>query len=227
MSVENELQAPFPMVDIEWRVQREVKNGAAAMVLAYVTNRAIQQRLDDVFGVFGWQNRFKPGASGGLICELSVRNPDNGEWVIKEDGASNTDIESVKGGMSSAMKRTAVQLGIGRYLYNLEATFVDLKQRGQNYHKSKTGGAKYWDPPNLPKWALPDAPRTAKAPKTTKVAVPSESVRFNGYIMAMRAAPDADALNAIAVDIKQQSLPDNLASELREVFVACRSELEA
>ena len=224
MSFENELQSPFPKEDIEWRVQREVKNGAAAMVLAYVTNRAIQQRLDDVFGVFGWQNRFKPGASGGLICELSVRNPDTGEWVIKEDGASNTDIESVKGGMSSAMKRAAVQLGIGRYLYNLEATFVDLKQNGKNYHKSRAGGPKYWDAPSLPAWALP--PRKTNG-KPAKTAIPSQSLQFNGYIEAMRDAADIDALNAIATDIKRNNLPDNLAGELREGFVACRSGLEA
>ena len=223
MNAQDKLQAPFPATDIEWRVQREVKNGAAAMVLAYVTNRAIQQRLDDVFGVFGWQNRFKPGASGGLICELSVRNPETGEWVTKEDGAANTDIESIKGGMSSAMKRTAVQLGIGRYLYNLEATFVDLKARGQNYHKSRSG-PKYWDAPKLPGWALPE---TNGKKSTTKATIPSESLRFNGYIQAMRGADDISVLNSIATEIKKNKLPDELANELREVFVACRTELEA
>ena len=44
-----ELKNCFPAEDIEWRVQRSGKTGKGywAVVLAYVTNRAIQQRLDD------------------------------------------------------------------------------------------------------------------------------------------------------------------------------------
>ena len=58
--------------------------------------------------------------------------------------------------MSSAMKRTAVQLGIGRYLYYLDFQYMDLKPRGENYHRSKSSGrAMYWDTPHLPDWALP------------------------------------------------------------------------
>lgn len=150
------LNAPFAPQDVEWRVQREVRNGSAVMVLPYVTNRAVQSRLDEVFGVFGWENRFIPAPSGGLICELRVRNPETGEWVVKQDGADNTQVEAVKGGMSSAMKRTAVQLGIGRYLYYLDFQFVELKPRGEHYHRVKsTGQAAYWDTPQLPEWALP------------------------------------------------------------------------
>ena len=150
------LQAPFAPHDVEWRVQREVRNGEAVMVLPYVNNRAVQGRLDEVFGVFGWENRFIPAPNGGLICELRVRNPEGGEWVVKQDGADNTAVEAVKGGMSSAMKRTAVQLGIGRYLYYLDFQFMQLQDRGEHYHRVKaTGRAAYWNTPKLPEWALP------------------------------------------------------------------------
>ena len=52
------LQAPFSSEDVEWRAQRSgVRNGKPwAMMLAYITNRAIQQRLDEIFGVMGWKN---------------------------------------------------------------------------------------------------------------------------------------------------------------------------
>ena len=156
MNIQQQLQAPFTASDIEWRVQREVRNGAAVMVIPYVTNRAIQHRLDEVFGVFGWENRFHPGPSGGLICELRVRNPDTGEWVVKQDGAENTAVEAIKGGISASMKRTAVQLGIGRYLYYIDFQYMDLKDRGDNYHRCKgSGKATYWNTPKLPEWALP------------------------------------------------------------------------
>lgn len=162
--ISKRLQAPFPSRDIEWRIQRAgVKNGNPwAMVLAYVTNRAIQNRLDEVFGEFGWQNEFKGGPGGGVICGISVLS-DSG-WVTKWDGADNTQIEEVKGGLSGAMKRAAVQWGIGRYLYNLEATWAQFHDGGS--HTSQIEGKYYkWDPPPLPDWALPEEERgKAKTP---------------------------------------------------------------
>ena len=159
----SELSKPFPSNDIEWRVQRSgVKNGRVwAMVIPYVTNRAIQSRLDSVFGVMGWKNEYKE-ISGGFMCGISIRCPDSKEWVTKWDGAEHTKIESIKGGISGAMKRCAVQWGIGRYLYNLEACFADCftgregknraEAKGQNGHKTYFT----WNPPKLPDFALPD-----------------------------------------------------------------------
>lgn len=63
------------------------------------------------------------------ICTISyliVHDDGTREWISVEDGANSTDFESVKGGLSSALKRTAVCLGIGRYLYDLPSTWVEL-----------------------------------------------------------------------------------------------------
>jgi len=158
-----ELQKPFPAEDIEWRVQRVVKTakGNKALVLAYVTNRAIQNRLDNVFGIGNWKNEFMPWRETGVLCGISVKI--NGEWVTKWDGAEETRIEAVKGGFSGAMKRSAVQWGIGRYLYNLPETWVDIKEKGKYYVEDKATGIKgYWDPPQLPAWALPKDDTSAK-----------------------------------------------------------------
>ena len=149
----------FPEKDIEWRVQRAGKNnyGEYAVVLAYVTNRAIMERLDEVCEPQNWCNEFRPGPEGGVICGISVRFGD--DWVTKWDGAENTDIESVKGGLSSAMKRAGVQWGIGRYLYGLEATYATISDKGKHQASyADEAGKKVWfkwDPPKLPKWALP------------------------------------------------------------------------
>jgi hypothetical protein len=158
-----ELQKPFPAQDIEWRVQRVVKTskGNKAVVLAYVTNRAIQNRLDEVFGIGNWKNEFKEWRENGVLCGISVKI--DGEWVTKWDGAEETQIEAVKGGFSGSMKRAAVQWGIGRYLYNLEETWVDIKERGEHYiSDKKTGIQGYWDTPSLPSWALPEQPKESK-----------------------------------------------------------------
>lgn len=162
------LKEPFPAADIEWREQRSGidRNGRPwAIVLAYVTNRAIQNRLDAVCGVENWKNQFIPGPGGGVLCCISIRI--GGEWVTKWDGADNTDIESVKGGLSDAMKRSAVQWGIGRYLYNLEATFAQIDENGayrgvayanESDRKARRNPVYFrWNPPKIPDWALPRA----------------------------------------------------------------------
>ena len=56
--IQRELQQPFGQNDLEWRVQQAGQSGDRvwARIIAYVTNRAIQTRLDDTVGVFGWKN---------------------------------------------------------------------------------------------------------------------------------------------------------------------------
>lgn len=155
-NIQDQLLKPFPQSDIEFRVQRAMSTtrGNKAVVLAYVTNRAIMNRLDEVFGVGGWKNEYKEWRDKGVLCGISVKI--DGEWITKWDGAEETNIEAVKGGFSGSMKRTAVQWGIGRYLYDLEETWVDIKDKGQNYINDKKANIKgYWDDPQLPTWALP------------------------------------------------------------------------
>lgn len=154
-----QLAEPFAPEDIEWRPQRTGKKGDGqwAMLLAYITNRAIMQRLDDVCGPDCWKNEYLAAPTGGVLCGISIKIGD--EWITKYDGAENTQIEEVKGGLSSAMKRAAVQWGIGRYLYNLETTYADVQANkvkdGHFIDDKKTGVKGYFLPPQLPGWALP------------------------------------------------------------------------
>jgi hypothetical protein len=160
------LQEPFDFDDIEWRVQQaglypqpKGQSYGWAMALAYVNNRAIQERLDMVFGIAGWQNEYQPLPDGGIVCGLKCKIGD--EWIIKFDGADKTAVEATKGGLSNAMKRAGSQWGIGRYLYSLEGKFVNLyKEKGPNTHTHYDKITKtkyYWTPPQLPEWALPKA----------------------------------------------------------------------
>lgn len=126
------LCAPFAAQDLEWRVGSTTKDKTRGMMLPYVTNRAIMNRLDEIFGFDGWSATFREHHNG-VICKLTVKVGD--VWVAKEDGASNTNIEPEKGGISDAMKRAAVQFGIGRYLYDAENVWVDLDQWGRPTQK--------------------------------------------------------------------------------------------
>lgn len=176
-----ELRKPFPEKDVEWRVQRamKTKKGPKAVVLAYVDNRAIMDRLDRLFGVAGWKNEFHQWRDKGTRCRLSVKIGD--EWVTKEDGADETNIESTKGGFSASMKRAAVQFGIGRYLYDLPETFVDVtNQRQKGSHYIKTNGVEgYWVPPRLPDWALPEEEKGQRGRNTSTDASDSRTQRSN------------------------------------------------
>ena len=181
-----ELKKPFPSKDIEWRVTRSgvKQNGEPwALVAAYVTNRAIMDRLDGVCGPGNWMNQFTGGPNGGQLCGISIRVGD--EWITKWDGADNTDIESVKGGLSNAMKRAAVQWGIGRYLYSVEEGYAQVftdnsstkgVYRGDAKRKDNTKVYFTWNPPKLPAWALPSDDDGKGAAPASEPEVPAGSV---------------------------------------------------
>lgn len=133
--LQKELRAPFPESDIKWRVQSQgIKNDKPWVIaIPYVTGRAIQSRLDDVFGVGGWANVLREYLSNtGFICGITAFI-DNKE-ITKWDGAECTDIEPLKGGISNSMKRAAAQWGIGRYLYDLGESFADCEIADNRHH---------------------------------------------------------------------------------------------
>ena len=140
--------------ELEWKPQNTGSgaNGVWAMVLCYVSARAIQNRLDAVFGVLGWRDTYR-FEKNGVICELSVYDNEKKEWITKENGSPETDIESFKGGISSAFKRVASSgFGIGRYLYDLDTTFAEVstaKVQGWNQAKTKEGIKFWWKTPSI------------------------------------------------------------------------------
>jgi len=157
------LAEPFHPDDLEWRAGATNADKSKALALAYITSRAVMDRLDEVVGPENWRDEYQPGPMGGLICGISLRV--NGDWITKWDGAENTQFEEVKGGLSAAFKRASVKWGIGRYLYKLPNVWVTAEARGKTVVLKTT--------PNLPEWALPDGLRqtnlqrnATKQPKT-------------------------------------------------------------
>lgn len=131
------LAKPFAPEDIEWRLQTTLVDQMRGIAIPYVTNRAIQNRLDEVVGPENWHNEFRPWHSAGekeaQICGISIHFEGRG-WIQKWDGAEDSDIEPVKGGLSDSMKRAAVQWGIGRVLYSMgETVWVNIEKRGRSF----------------------------------------------------------------------------------------------
>ena len=130
------LREPFRKEELEFRVGATNNDKSMGLALAYVQARAIQNRLDELFGVDGWTVSYKE-ISAGFICSLSIKI--NDRWVTKEDGAGMTEYESVKGGISNAFKRVASSgFGIGRYLYNARKNWYPIRQQGRGYIFTET-----------------------------------------------------------------------------------------
>lgn len=145
------LAAPFPADAIHWK-PLAVK-GNRALAAAYLDARAVMQRLDSVLGVGGWKDRYELVNGGSVVCTLSIKV--DGEWIDKTDVGSPSeqpdDGDKLKAAFSDALKRAAIKLGIGRYLYRLPSVWVDYDPQKKQFVKM----------PALPAWALPAAKQSA------------------------------------------------------------------
>ena len=158
-NIEQKLKQPFARKDVEFRIAKVNKKTRKAYVLAYISSRAAMDRLDAVLGQDSWFDEYEVLAQG-VTCRLSIAL--NGKFITKQDAASFTNIEALKGAFSDALKRAAVKFGIGRYLYHLPDYHVLIKtQKPVNsknkihcYYSEEFSG--FWVEPDLPDWALPE-----------------------------------------------------------------------
>src|SRR6266436_3485368 len=160
------LSEPFDPGEIKWRVTAtstyQSKHGPQkrGQLVAYADQRAYTDRLNEVFGEWGWtrsydvqvaQNfeRRAPGdkkqtavaAKVVVVSKVTVHGLGSHtgvgeEWADDENAATRAEAQ--------AFKRACACFGLGRYLYDLDTVWVDLDQYNRPVHT-----------PNLPDWALP------------------------------------------------------------------------
>ncbi len=227
-SIMEQLQAPFPADGYEWRVDRETHGGKRVTVLCYVTSRHIQNRLDEIFGPFGWYPEYTQGPDGGVLCKLCCQDPETEVWIGKQDGAQNTKQSAVKGGISGALKRAGSVWGIGRLLYNLEASNVELKNNGQRWHKVKSDGVNkdkfmHWDEPQLPDWAV--AGKKKKPVKAKPDDAPSDDDLSPDQAFGTRTIDSCKAALDTKLAELDKGLPDTKKKPLLELL--CGSDTVA
>lgn len=109
--------------EIDCRVATVTEDGCS--LLLYKDARVDQNILDETFGIFGWQREHMI-IGDNLYCKVSVKNPDTGEWVSKQDVGTESYTEKEKGQASDSFKRACFNLGIGRELYT--APFIWIKK---------------------------------------------------------------------------------------------------
>jgi hypothetical protein len=143
------LAAPFNPKAVKFKPA--VVSGNRAMAMAFVDARTVQDRLDEVVGVEGWQDDYEVLADGSVVCRLQVCL--NGFWLTKVDVGSPSeqpdDGDKRKAAFSDALKRAAVKFGVGRYLYRLPAQWVDFDPKKKQFVKT----------PTLPAFAQPARPK--------------------------------------------------------------------
>jgi hypothetical protein len=195
------LAAPFEATQVKFKPA--VISGNRALALAYVDARVIQDRLDEVLGVVGWQDDYECLPDGSVVCRLRIRV--GGEWLTKVDvgGPSEQPDEGDrrKAAFSDALKRAAVKFGVGRYLYRLASQWVDYDPQKRQFAR----------PPRLPDSALRVRvePKESEAPAAAAPA-PAPAPTPAKKQPAGKAAPKAaakvagHALPANGIDLQRR-----------------------
>src|SRR5262245_25280592 len=177
------LSEHFDPVEIKWRVTatstNQTKHGPQkrGQLIAYADQRAYTDRLNEVFGEWGWTRNYDvqvaqnferraPGdktqtavsAKVVVVSKVTIRGLGSHtgvgeEWADDENAATRAEAQ--------AFQRACACFGLGRYLYDLDKTWVDLDQYSRPLQT-----------PNLPEWALPSYVRPETRPHRTPAGQP-------------------------------------------------------
>ncbi len=188
------LAAPFEASEVRWKPQAIAKSGNKALAICYIDARCVMDRLDEVFGVGGWQDSYQPLAEGTMLCRLRALIGE--QWIEKTDVGGESEQpdggDRTKAAVSDALKRAAIKFGIGRYLYRLPHQWVDYDPAKKQFART----------PTLPAWALPK-----HVPEPAKNGKPSEEVKRWTDWLAKR--PQLNDLNlALPDDFAKLGEPD-------------------
>lgn len=142
------LLRPFPEYYVFWKVQTAPKEGnrGRGMMVCYVDARAVEDRLDEVFGPTGWTVDYE-AMQGGIKATLYTRWPSG--WLSKPSTGEDKGLMAQE---ARALKRAAVKIGVGRYLYRVPKAWVTVEKRGRNWYPARGETPLLED---VAPWALP------------------------------------------------------------------------
>jgi hypothetical protein len=193
------LNEPFDPVEIKWRVtatsMNQGKHGQQkrGQLVAYADQRAYTDRLNEVFGEWGWtrsydvqvaQNfeRRAPGdktktavaAKVVVVSKVTIHGFGSHtgvgeEWADDQNAATRAEAQ--------AFKRACACFGLGRYLYDLATVWVDLDPYNRPLNT-----------PNLPEWALPSGATRSRQSRATCQAAdrPKQSPARDALLLRIR-----------------------------------------
>lgn len=204
--ITRKLAEPFDPAIVSWRVGPTTKDKTKGMALAYIDARDVMRRLDEVCGPENWQDDYPWSDGKRVVCRIGIKIGE--EWIWKTDGAGDTDTEGEKGALSDAFKRSAVKWGIGRYLYDVESPWVQIKQQGNSYVIADGEHARL-------RARLPHPGRGAAAPAREREADPFSPPPVNGTGPQTASAVPAAPINRAALPATAEQPPEVTAARLR------------
>lgn len=113
------LSAPFSDTELKRRP------GRGSKTFRYVDARTVARRLTDVLGITGWSFETTVADPERQVVHGRLTVTIDGATIVRSDFGypnSDSDDEPLKSAASDALKRAAVQLGVGAYLYGDEAS---------------------------------------------------------------------------------------------------------
>jgi len=123
------LQKPLQADEIELRIGT-VKAKSGFSLLLYKTARTDRNRLDEAFGILGWQNEHYIDVNNNVICKIKAYDETSKTWISKEDVGTESYTEKEKGSYSDSFKRAGFRFGIGIELY--DSPFIWIKWNDWN-----------------------------------------------------------------------------------------------
>ena len=119
--------------EIDCRIAQIKENGLS--LLLYKDARCDQNILDEVVGPFSWKREH---TRDNRNCIVSIKNPETGEWISKEDTGTESNTEKEKGLASDSFKRACFNWGIGRELYTAPFIWISNKDCNIRENRGKT-----------------------------------------------------------------------------------------
>lgn len=126
------LTEPFEPKHVVWKPG--AAKGDKCLAMPYADLRAYMNRLDEVCGT-DWSVVYEPWGPERIICRLNI----NG---VTRSSTGEYDTQDEKQGMggtvaeAQAFKRAASMFGLGRYLYDLPAAWVDFDASAKRISKA-------------------------------------------------------------------------------------------
>ena len=144
-AVVRKLRQPFAPDALRWKIQTRVNEGQAdpyATVVVYVDARTVAAHLDDVVpGQWSTEYRAPPVTVGfpALECRLTVCGVTRSDVGTVESGARpGSDTKDL---YSDALKRAAVQYGVGAFLYRFPQVQARAEKSGQTWYITREAQA--------------------------------------------------------------------------------------
>lgn len=114
---------PKRFLPFKYRVGSKTKDQKYYICMPYVDARDVQDYLDQTYGNFGRQRKHEH-KDWKVYCSIGIR--DGNQWIRKEDVGDQTTIAKDKGASSDSFKRSAVNRGIGRFLYTMPTFHIPV-----------------------------------------------------------------------------------------------------